>query len=109
MRPEGSSPLLQTPPLFPILSHTNSSLPIYLRLVLLYSHLRLALPCSLFPSSFPKKIFYELLASYSVSTRETSPIEFRGHEHMLSPLPLCPAEGQMYIFMFVCLHVYLFV
>ena len=107
MRPKCSSPLLQTPPLFPILSHINSSQPIYLRLILLYFHLRLGLPCSLFPSSFPNKILYELLVSCSVSTRGTSPIKSRGHEHLLPRLSLCPAEGQICVFMFVCLYVYL--
>jgi hypothetical protein len=55
MRPEVTSPFLQKPPLVTILSPINLSQPIYLRFILVSSHLHLGLPCNSLPSSFPKK------------------------------------------------------
>lgn len=110
LRPEGSSPLLQNPPVVPILSHINSSQTIYLRFTLVSSHLRLGLSCGLFPSSFRNKILYGLLASCSVSTRGLSPIESRGHKHLLPRLPLWSAEGQItFLCLYACMFTFLFV
>lgn len=79
-------------------------------IILVSFHLRLGLPCSLFPSNFPNKILYELLSSYSVGTRGTSPIESRGCEHCC-PTCLCVLQRDKFTFLYLyaCMCTCLFV
>ena len=70
MQPRGSIPHSQGPPIIPILSRINPILgiDIYLKSILIFSHLRLGLTKGFFPVGLPVKILKALLPSSILAT-----------------------------------------